>query len=62
MTVEVAGPIHAMLVMVETGNSPAIPCEVMGFSGADALLTPFAALEAPSRSDGHRKSALADPG
>ena len=46
LMIEVAGPIHAMSVgarvVIETGN--AIPCEVVGFSGANALLMPFAAL------------------
>ena len=44
--VEVAGPIHAMSVgarvVIETGTGRAIPCEVVGFSGANALLMPFA--------------------
>jgi flagellum-specific ATP synthase len=49
--VEVAGPIHAMSVgarvVIETGNL--IPCEVVGFSGANVLLMPFAALEGVRR-------------
>ena len=49
LMVEVAGPIHAMSVgarvVVETGPAAHIPCEVVGFSGANALLMPFAALE-----------------
>ena len=52
LMVEVAGPIHAMSVgarvVIETGAS-AIPCEVVGFSGANALLMPFAALEGVRR-------------
>src|SRR5258705_6679618 len=48
LMVEVAGPIHAMSVgarvVIETGREP-IPCEVVGFSGANALLMPFGALE-----------------
>ena len=52
LMVEVAGPIHAMSVgarvVVETGVSN-IPCEVVGFSGANALLMPFAALEGVRR-------------
>ena len=47
LMVEVAGPIHAMSVgarvVIETGREPAaIPCEVVGFSGGNALLMPFA--------------------
>ncbi len=53
LMVEVAGPIHAMpvgaRVMVETGPGRAIPCEVVGFSNANALLMPFAALEGVRR-------------
>jgi flagellum-specific ATP synthase len=53
LMVEVAGPIHAMpvgaRVMVETGPDHAIPCEVVGFSNANALLMPFAALEGVRR-------------
>src|SRR3972149_5363212 len=48
LMVEVAGPLHAMSVgarvTVETA-SRAIPCEVVGFSGSNALLMPFAALD-----------------
>jgi flagellum-specific ATP synthase len=51
LMVEVAGPIHAMSVgarvVIETGT--AIPCEVVGFSGANALLMPFATLEGVRR-------------
>jgi flagellum-specific ATP synthase len=53
LMVEVAGPIHAMpvgaRVMVETGPDRSIPCEVVGFSNANALLMPFAALEGVRR-------------
>jgi flagellum-specific ATP synthase len=53
LMVEVAGPIHAMSVgarvVIETGNGRSIPCEVVGFSGAHALLMPFAALEGVRR-------------
>jgi len=53
LLVEVAGPIHAMSVgarvVIETGNRRAIPCEVVGFSGAHALLMPFAPLEGVRR-------------
>ena len=52
LMVEVAGPIHTMSVgarvIIETGQTP-IPCEVVGFSGANALLMPFAALEGVRR-------------
>src|ERR1700751_2423627 len=53
LMVEVAGPIHAMSVgarvLIETGAGPVIPCEVVGFTGANALLMPFAALEGVRR-------------
>jgi flagellum-specific ATP synthase len=55
LMVEVAGPIHAMSVgarvVIETGRDAArdIPCEVVGFSGANALLMPFGALEGVRR-------------
>jgi flagellum-specific ATP synthase len=53
LMVEAAGPIHAMSVgarvVIETGAGRAIPCEVVGFSGANALLLPFAALEGVRR-------------
>ena len=49
LMVEVAGPIHAMSVgariVIETGQGRDIACEVVGFSGANALLMPFGALE-----------------
>ena len=52
LMVEVAGPLHAMpvgaRVVIETGQDRAIPCEVVGFSNANALLMPFAALEGRS--------------
>jgi len=52
LMVEVAGPIQAMSVgarvTIETG-SRFIPCEVVGFAGANALLMPFAALEGVRR-------------
>jgi len=51
LMVEVAGPIHAMSVgarvVIETDI--AIPCEVVGFSDANALLMPFGALEGVRR-------------
>src|SRR5438477_1365156 len=53
LMVEVAGPIHAMSVgariAIETGQGANIPCEVVGFSGANALLMPFGALEGVRR-------------
>src|SRR5215470_8014720 len=52
LMVEVAGPLSAMSVgarmTIET-DSRAIPCEVVGFSGDNALLMPFAALEGVRR-------------
>jgi flagellum-specific ATP synthase len=61
LMVEVAGPIHAMSVgarvAIETGPGPRIACEVVGFSGANALLMPFAPLEGVRR--GCRAIALA---
>jgi flagellum-specific ATP synthase len=53
LLVEVAGPLHAMSVgarvVIETGSGPPIPCEVVGFSGTNALVMPFAALEGVRR-------------
>ena len=53
LMVEVAGPIHAMSVgarlSIETGIGPAIPCEVVGFTGGHALAMPFAALDGVRR-------------
>jgi flagellum-specific ATP synthase len=56
LMVEVAGPIHAMSVgarvVVETeihGEAKPIACEVVGFSGGNALLMPFAPLEGVRR-------------
>src|SRR5689334_22478295 len=52
LMVEVAGPLHAMSVgarvVIETKDQP-IPCEVVGFSGHNALLMPFAPLEGVRR-------------
>src|ERR1700742_2900801 len=54
--VEVAGPLHAMSVgsrvVIERrvqGRSVPISCEVVGFSGGNALLMPFAPLEGVRR-------------
>jgi len=53
LMVEVAGPIHAMSVgarlVIETGGNRAIPCEVIGFSGNNAVVMPFAGLEGVRR-------------
>jgi len=53
LMVEVAGPIHAMSVgsrvIIETGPDRFIPCEVVGLTGANALLMPYAALEGVRR-------------
>jgi len=52
LMVEVAGPLNAMSVgarvVVETAAKN-IPCEVVGFSGGNALLMPFAPLEGVRR-------------
>jgi flagellum-specific ATP synthase len=52
LMVEVAGPLHAMSigarVVIET-SAKAIPCEVVGFTGSNALLMPFAALDGVRR-------------
>src|SRR5258706_12755029 len=51
--VEIAGPIHAMSVgariVVDTGGNRFIPCEVIGFSGNNAVVMPFAGLEGVRR-------------
>ncbi len=53
LMVEVAGPIHAMSVgarvVIETGGSRGIPCEVIGFTGNNAVLMPFAGLDGVRR-------------
>ena len=52
LMVEVSGPLHAMSVgarvVVET-PAKNIQCEVVGFSGSNALLMPFAPLEGVRR-------------
>jgi flagellum-specific ATP synthase len=52
LMVEVSGPLHAMSVgarvVIETAAKN-IPCEVVGFSGNNALLMPFAPLEGVRR-------------
>src|SRR5207245_3041819 len=49
LMVEIAGPIHAMSVgariVIETGGNRYIPSEVIGFSGDNAVVMPFAGLE-----------------
>src|SRR5689334_17662024 len=53
LMVEIAGPIHAMSVgariVIETGTSRFIPAEVIGFSGDNAVVMPFAGLEGVRR-------------
>jgi flagellum-specific ATP synthase len=53
LMVEVAGPIHAMSVgarvVIETGANRFIPCEVIGFAGANAVLMPFGSLDGVRR-------------
>jgi flagellum-specific ATP synthase len=51
--VEIAGPIHAMSVgariVIDTGGDRFIPSEVIGFSGNNAVVMPFAGLEGVRR-------------
>jgi len=52
LMVEVAGSLHAMSVGARVtieASGRLIPCEVVGFSGANALLMPFAPLEGVRR-------------
>src|SRR6266700_745977 len=53
LMVEVAGPIHAMSVgariVIETSGNRFIPAEVIGFSGSNAVVMPFAGLEGVRR-------------
>ena len=53
LMVEIAGPIHAMSVgariVIETGGSRTIPAEVIGFSGNNAVVMPFAGLDGVRR-------------
>src|ERR1700745_3699545 len=53
LMVEVAGPIHAMSVgariVIETGGNRVIPSEVIGFSGNNAVVMPYAGLEGVRR-------------
>ncbi|MCO5130051.1 MAG: flagellar protein export ATPase FliI [Xanthobacteraceae bacterium] len=53
LMVEIAGPIHAMSVgariVIETGANRFIPCEVIGFTGDNAVVMPFAGLDGVRR-------------
>src|SRR4030081_3604866 len=53
LMVEIAGPIHAMSVgariVIDTGGHRLIPSEVIGFSGNNAVVMPFASLEGGRR-------------
>src|ERR1700755_2668479 len=53
LMVEGAGPIHAMSggarIVIETGSDRFIPCEVIGFTGDNAVVMPFAGLEGVRR-------------
>jgi flagellum-specific ATP synthase len=53
LMVEIAGPIHAMSVgariVIDTGGDRFIPSEVIGFSGNNAVVMPFAGLEGVRR-------------
>src|SRR5258708_38882932 len=53
LMVEIAGPIHAMSVgariVIDTGGNRFIPSEVIGFTGSNAGVMPFAGLEGVRR-------------
>src|SRR6266851_667393 len=53
LMVEIAGPIHAMSVgagtVNKTGGNRFIPSEVIGFTGSNAVVMPFAGLEGVRR-------------
>ncbi len=53
LMVEIAGPIHAMSVgariVIDTGGNRFIPSEVIGFTGNNAVVMPFAGLEGVRR-------------
>src|SRR5437763_14678514 len=53
LMVEIAGPIHAMSVgariVLETGGNRFIPSEVIGFTGDNAVVLPFAGLDGVRR-------------
>src|ERR1700742_2547566 len=50
---ETAGPIHAMSVgariVIDTGGNRFIPSEVIGFTGSNAVVMPFAGLDGVRR-------------
>ena len=58
LMVEIAGPIYAMSVgariVIDTGDNRLIPCEVVGFSGSNAVVMPF------DRLDGVRRGCRAE--
>src|SRR6202007_2114060 len=53
LMVEIAGPIHAMSVgariVIDTGGNRFIPCEVIGFTGSNAVMMPSPAREGVRR-------------
>src|ERR1700744_1034296 len=53
LMVEIAGPIYAMSVgsriVIETGGGRFVPCEVVGFSGSNAVVMPFGGLDGVRR-------------
>src|SRR6202789_1999801 len=53
LMVQIAGPIHAMSVgariVIDTGGNRFIPCEVIGFTGNNAVVMPFAGLDGVRR-------------
>ena len=52
LMVEVAGPLHVMSVgarVIIEMQAQHIPCEVVGFTGDNALLMPFAAFPRPDQ-------------
>src|SRR3954451_18399944 len=53
LMVEIAGPVHAMSVgariVIETGANRFIPSEVIGFTGNNDVVMPFAGLEGARR-------------
>src|SRR4051794_41832093 len=66
LMVEAAGPIHAMSVgarlVIETGANRFIPCEVIGFSGNNAVVMPFAGLDGGRRGCKAADANAANPG
>src|ERR1700726_5180876 len=51
--VQISGPIHAMSgrarIVIETGGNRFIPSEVIGFTGSNAVVMPFAGLDGVRR-------------